>query len=591
MTEQVLKIPGLLRNGKKLAGSLRHQMAGKGRIGENRLHIEAGVRWLMRAQEKGGGGFSRRYCLYSGWDKPYIETTGYIVPTLLSAGRYLKDEQVRAGARRAADWLLGMQKENGAFCDTDTGMEQAFDTGQVLTGLIAAFREWDDRRFLDAALRAGTWLADVQEEDGSWERYAYNGIKHTYYVKVAAALLSLSEATGNSGFHEAGLRNIGWTLDHQDEDGYFQQMQFRNGEYPFLHTVAYVLEGLLDAYLIVKEEEILAAVLRTVSVLKEINRDRDQLLLSQYSENWLAINREKCVTGLAQWADVAMRTHDITGDEILLDQAIKTMYYLKSKQYSGPEPDLYGSLPGSVPLWGKYLGFCYPNWGVKFFIDALLSYERYRVPLWCEQELWVSESFRFSAAVVSEDLNAHDRKYLELIERETDTEKSLTVLDIGCGKGKFMQHFRQKFPQWTVTGVDPFFYNGKDILRGSVYSLPVADDYADVVLLIEVMQHIDHLERAMAELSRVMKTGGVLVIGDRDPLSIIGLLKPCIETAGLWMYPWDSPFQEQWRSVEEWQRIFGDNWLLTFAQSFDNPDNRIPWSNRFYLLAARKKGS
>jgi len=57
------------------------------------------------------------------------------------------------------------------------------------------------------------------------------------------------------------------------------------------------------------------------------------------------------MTGLAQWADVAMRTHNITGDEILLDQAIKTMYYLKSKQYSGAEPDLYGSLPGSVPLW------------------------------------------------------------------------------------------------------------------------------------------------------------------------------------------------------------------------------------------------
>jgi SAM-dependent methyltransferase len=100
------------------------------------------------------------------------------------------------------------------------------------------------------------------------------------------------------------------------------------------------------------------------------------------------------------------------------------------------------------------------------------------------------------------------------------------------------------------------------------------------------MQHIDHLERAMAELSRVMKPGGVLVIGDRDRLSIIGLLKPFMETTGLWMYPWDSPFQEQWRSVAEWKRIFGGDWLVTFAQSFDNPDNRIPMSNRFYLLAA-----
>lgn len=566
-------------------------MAGKGLIRENRFHINAGCGWLTRAQQKGGGAFSRKYCLYDGWDKPYIETTGYIIPTMLAAGRFLKDERLLEGAKSAAHWLLGMQKKNGAFCDTDTGLEQVFDTGQVLTGLSAAFCEWGDKRFLDAAVRAGTWLAEVQEKDGSWERYAYNRIKHTYYVKVAAALLTLSEETGNSGFREVALKNIEWTLDHQNEDGYFQHMQFGNGGYPFLHTIMYVLEGLLDAYRIVNEEKILSAILRTVSSLKEINRNRDLLLLSQYRENWLAVDREKCITGLAQWADVAMRTHDITGDETLLEQAIKTIYYLKSKQYSGPEPDLYGGLPGSVPLWGKYLGFCYPNWGVKFFIDALLSYEKYRVPLWREQELWVSESFRFSEAVVSDELNAHDRKYLELIEKETDTVKNLTVLDIGCGKGKFMQYFRQKFPQWTVTGVDPFFYDDKDIRRGGVYSLPVPDDYADVVLLIEVMQHIDHLERAMAELSRVMKAGGVLVIGDRDRLSIIGLLKPFIETAGLWMYPWDSPFQEQWRSVEEWKKIFGSNWLVTFAQSFDNPDNRIPMSNRFYLLAAQKKGS
>jgi hypothetical protein len=62
-----------------------------------------------------------------------------------------------------------------------------------------------------------------------------------------------------------------------------------------------------------------------------------------------------------------------------------------------------------------------------------------------------------------------------------------------------------------------------------------------------------------------------------------------MEIAGLWMYPWDSPFREQWRSVREWKKIFGGNWQITFSQSFDNPDNRIPLSNRFYLIIARKK--
>jgi hypothetical protein len=86
-----------------------------------------------------------------------------------------------------------------------------------------------------------------------------------------------------------------------------------------------------------------------------------------------------------------------------------------------------------------------------------------------------------------------------------------------------------------------------------------------------------------------MKADGCLVIGDRDPCSIIGALKPFMEITGLWMYPWDSPFREQWRSVREWKKIFGGNWQITFSQSFDNPDNRVPLSNRFYLIIARKK--
>jgi SAM-dependent methyltransferase len=589
--KRALKIPRLLLNGKSVVSALRQQMAGKGSIKDNRLHIKAGCGWLTLAQQKGGGGFSRKYCLYGGWDEPYIETTGYIIPTMLAAGRVLEDARLIEGAKSAAHWLLGMQMKNGAFSDADTGLEQAFDTGQVLTGLVAAFREWGDVRFLAAATRAGAWLVEVQEQDGSWERYAYNAIKHAYYVKVAAALLQLASITGEALYHEAALKNIRWTLACQTQDGYFRHAQFRAGDQPFLHTIIYVLEGLMDSYDILKDENILDAAMRSVTALKEINQKRDLLLCSQYAENWLPANRERCITGLAQWACIAIRAYELTGDETLLAQAIKTIYYLKSKQYLQSAEDLYGGLPGSVPLWGKYIGFCYPNWGVKFFIDALIAYEKYSIPAWREQETWVSESFRFSDAVVAEGMAANDRRYVALMEKELDTSSALTILDAGCGKGKFIDYFRAKYPHWTVTGVDPSFSDRDRIRAGSVYSLPVPDGYADVVLLIEVMQHIDELDKALTELSRVTKAGGHLIIGDRTSVSLIGILKPFMEMAGLWMYPWDSPFQEQWRSIREWRKFFGENWQVTSAHSFDNPDNRIPLSNRFYLLMARKKGS
>ena len=38
---------------------------------------------------------------------------------------------------------------------------------------------------------------------------------------------------------------------------------------------------------------------------------------------------------------------------------------------SGPD-QAFGALPGSFPLWGRYEKFAFPNWGTKYFVDALL---------------------------------------------------------------------------------------------------------------------------------------------------------------------------------------------------------------------------
>ena len=58
-------------------------------------------------------------------------------------------------------------------------------------------------------------------------------------------------------------------------------------------------------------------------------------------------NKERCITGLAQWAGITLRSYAHTGNDDLLTQAGKTMYYLKSKQYLTPDTDLYGGLPGA----------------------------------------------------------------------------------------------------------------------------------------------------------------------------------------------------------------------------------------------------
>ncbi|MCX6113196.1 MAG: hypothetical protein NTY22_07965, partial [Proteobacteria bacterium] len=47
--------------------------------------LEEVIEWLLRAQKYSNtGGFSCVYAILYGWRKPYRETTGYIIPTLLT---------------------------------------------------------------------------------------------------------------------------------------------------------------------------------------------------------------------------------------------------------------------------------------------------------------------------------------------------------------------------------------------------------------------------------------------------------------------------------------------------------------------------
>jgi hypothetical protein len=66
-----------------------------------------------------GDGYSRRYSLIKGWDRCYVETTGYIVPTLLDVGRVFGEKRYEESAFRAAEWLLKVQTAEGAFTDID----------------------------------------------------------------------------------------------------------------------------------------------------------------------------------------------------------------------------------------------------------------------------------------------------------------------------------------------------------------------------------------------------------------------------------------------------------------------------------------
>ncbi|MDP9263905.1 MAG: glycoside hydrolase family 127 protein [Acidobacteriota bacterium] len=339
-------------------------------------HLAGALAWLRRAQaQTSAGGSPAYYGLLTGWAAAYPETSGYLIPTLFAASAYA-DRNLRDQAIAMADWLISLQMPEGGF---PAGLARSnaapapsvFNSGQILLGMMAAYRETGDRRYLVAGTAAGRWLSKIQSADGSWRQHTYRNQLHSYKTRVAWALLELYKETGEERFHNAARKNLDWALSCQQPNGWFRYAPFW-GERAFTHTVSYVLEGLLSAGQILNESSYLAAVDRALESIVPLVRE-DGWLPGSFDSNWRP-TWYCCLTGNAQLAGVMLRRFAETGDPRYEGGGRKLLSFVKSTQdLDATDPDLRGAIGGSYPVWGRYLNLCYPNWAAKFFCDSLLQ--------------------------------------------------------------------------------------------------------------------------------------------------------------------------------------------------------------------------
>lgn len=334
------------------------------------------VRWLQLAFHGGGdAGASAGYHVVAGWDRPYPEITGYTIPTLLMLGSHPERAHLNDIALHSGQWLAECRLPNGATIQKQVQpgnvTPSVFNTGQVIEGWLALHRETGADEWLELAKKAGRWLVEMQEVDGSWVRFSYHGIPHTYYARVAWPLAALGVASGEQRFVDAARLHLDWVVSRQEADGWIRQAGFDASGRANTHTFAYVLEGLLGAGLVLGDDGYVDACRRGASGLRRLYDGR-QFLPGELEPGFRSEAKWRCLTGDAQTALVWARLFRVTRDETYRSAAIHMLDDLRRAIRIHPDwPEVSGALPGSLPHWGDYDPYRYPTHATKFLLDLV----------------------------------------------------------------------------------------------------------------------------------------------------------------------------------------------------------------------------
>ena len=96
------------------------------------------------------------------------------------------------------------------------------------------------------------------------------------------------------------------------------------------------------------------------------------------------------------------------------------------------------------------------------------------------------------------------------------------LLDLGCGDGSFIRRIKNKFPNIKTFGVDinPNVIQLNKIFKEKIFSkqdisnLSFKKNSFDVVVCLDVLEHIKNLDVALSKIKRILINGGYLITSE-----------------------------------------------------------------------------
>ncbi|NNE13053.1 MAG: class I SAM-dependent methyltransferase [Ilumatobacter sp.] len=117
------------------------------------------------------------------------------------------------------------------------------------------------------------------------------------------------------------------------------------------------------------------------------------------------------------------------------------------------------------------------------------------------------------------------RGFFDALDRMLEGLRPEVVVEVGAGEGRVTERLVERFPDAAVIGLDlvdddlagDWAELGLPMFFGDATRLPFRDDSVDLVVGLEVMEHIPSPERALADIQRVCR-GTVVLSVPREPI-------------------------------------------------------------------------